>query len=148
MAWQRVRIEIPEDLTPKEREALGDAVIEHIVERSESGKGIYRSGRGFTIKDFPGYSESYVASLDFANAGKSKGQTNLTLSGDMLASIDLLSHQKGSILIGFENGTEENDRAEGNQLGSYGGDPNPSKARPFLGVTPSELRTLIKKVEE
>jgi hypothetical protein len=138
---QKVDIEIPEKLPPSAREELGDLIIEHIVDRTQRGKD--KNG-----KDFPSYSESYVKSLDFKIAGKSKNKVNLELSGDMLAAIQLLSSKKGKLTIGFERGADENGRAEGNILGSYGGTPNKSKARDFLGIEKEKLKELVKYVKE
>lgn len=120
---------------------MADDVIEFIKRRTESGTGV-RNGRNYS---FPGYSKGYVKSLDFQNAGKSRGDVNLTLSGDMLAAIELLKDKPGEIVIGFEAGTDENARAEGNQLGTYGTKtPNPRKARAFLGIADSDLKRLLK----
>lgn len=141
MPQQKVEIAIPEDLKPDQRKELADLVIEHIVDRTQSGKD--KDG-----KRFPRYSKAYIKSLDFQNAGKSKSKVDLQLSGDMLAAITLLNEKRGLLKIGFERGAEENDRAEGNILGSYGGDPNPSKARNFLGIQPSKLRELIRYVKD
>jgi hypothetical protein len=140
MAWQKAKIKIPDDLLPKEREELAFAILEHIRERTKAGTGIRENGRTY---NFPGYSKSYQNSLDFKIAGKSS-DVDLTLSGDMLDAMDLLSHKKGEILIGFENGSEDNGKAEGNQLGSYGGSPNARKARRFLGVNKSELAEILR----
>ncbi|HXF29111.1 MAG TPA: hypothetical protein VN457_04615, partial [Chlamydiales bacterium] len=63
-----------------------------------------------------------------------------------LAALKLLSQKKGELRIGFDNDTLENSKAEGNILGSYGRDPNPSKARDFLGLQPAKLRELIDHV--
>lgn len=140
MTQQKVTLEIPDDLKPKEREDLAFAILEHIRERTASGTGL--NSAGTRLKDFPKYSKSYIKSLDFRIAGK--GSTvNLTLSGDMLDAMDLLKHKKGELTIGFERGSEENARAEGNILGSYGGAPNAAKARNFLGVTRSELKMIV-----
>ena len=126
--WQRFRISAPDNFTPGMREALGREVTEFIRKRSEAGKD----------KDnnkFAKYSKEYTKSLDFNNAGKSKGNVNLTLSGDMLIALDVLSHKKGSILIGYKNGTEENAKADGNVRGTYGKpSPIPGKARDFMGI--------------
>jgi hypothetical protein len=140
MTQQKVTIEIPDDLKPKEREDLAFAILEHIRERTASGTGLNSSGT--RLKDFPKYSDSYKKSLDFKIAGKG-GTVNLKLSGDMLDAMDLLRHKKGEITIGFDRGTAENDRAEGNILGSYGGLPNSAKARNFLGVTRAELKMIV-----
>ena len=136
MAWQKIDVEVPSDFKPAQRRELGDLIIEHIYDRTNSGKD--KNGR-----KFPGYSESYVKSLDFKNGGKSKGNVNLQLSGDMLAAIELLSDKRGNIRIGFEKGSDENAKAEGNILGSYGGEPNSKRARDFLGVESRKLKELI-----
>lgn len=144
--WQRIRIKIPEDYSATERQAIGEEIVKTIRERSKDGIGLksVRSTGVGSEKPFAGYSSSYVRSLDFKNAGKSRGDVNLTLSGDMLAAIKVLSHSKGSVLVGFENGTEENDRAEGNQLGTYGqSTPIKGKARKFLGITSEEKKEIL-----
>lgn len=140
MPQQKITIEIDKDLRPAARKELGDLIIEHIYDRTD--RGLDKDGR-----KFPGYSDSYVKSLDFRNGGKSAGNVNLQLSGDMLAAIKLLSHKNGSLTIGFENGTEENAKAEGNITGSYGqpsGDRK--KARDFLGIESKKLKELIEHV--
>ena len=147
MAWQRARIPCPEDLTPSQREAYANELIDIIRNRSESGYGVKPTGEGDWRKyRFPGYSKSYTESLDFKIAGKSAGRVDLSLSGDMLAALDVLSTSPGSVMIGYENGTEENDRAEGNQKGSYGGSPNERKARAFLGATKAEQREALERI--
>lgn len=110
-----------------------------MVQRTQDGKDKYG-------EPFKPYSKEYIKSLDFKNAGKTR-HVDLTLSGDMLAALHLLSHRSGNLNIGFENGTEENAKAEGNILGSYGRSPNPSKARDFLGIQPEKLAELIDYVQ-
>jgi hypothetical protein len=141
MPQQKVEIPIPDDLKPAQRAELADLIIEHIVDRTQ--RGLDKEG-----KRFPGYSKEYIKSLDFKNAGKSKSKVDLQLSGDMLAALTLLTEKKGLLKIGFERGAEENDRAEGNILGSYGREPDPSKARDFLGIQKSKLKELIAYVKE
>lgn len=135
MAQQKIELDIPSDLTPSQRLELADLVIEHIVERTQNG--LDKNGA-----KFKGYSKSYMKSLDFKNAGKSKS-VDLQLSGDMLAALELLNDKNGKIVIGYKRGTTENDKAEGNILGSYGGDPDPRKARDFLGIDKKKLKELI-----
>lgn len=142
MAQQKVKLEIPDNLKPNQREELADLVIEHIYERT-TAENKDKNGR-----KFPNYSKSYIKSLDFANAGKSQSKVDLQLSGDMLAAMQLLNHRKGELTIGFERGSQENAKAEGNILGSYGGEPKASRARDFLGIEPKKLRELVKYVKE
>jgi hypothetical protein len=142
---QKLEIEIPEGYSASERRAIADELIDVMIDQAKSGRGIALEEPGIADrrKRFPGYSETYVNSLDFNIAGKSKGSVDLTLSGDMLGAIQLLDHEDGKLIIGFEPGSE-NDRAEGNILGTYGQDtPNPSKARNFLGVTRGELKQVL-----
>lgn len=133
--WTRTRIELPPELSPQQREQVGKDIIDFIIDRT-------KKGRNKLNRAFPGYSKSYIKSLDFKIAGKSPGRVNLTLSGDMLAALKVLSHKKGSVLIGFDNGTEENARAEGNILGTYGGSPT-GKKRDFLGITKKDLDVIL-----
>jgi len=119
---------------------LADLIVERIVARTQDG--LDREG-----KKFKKYSPEYIKSLDFEIAGKSKGDINLTLSGDMLAALKPLKITDSQIVIGFDNGTEENARADGNIRGTYGKPtPDKSKARDFLGITRAELRDLLKEV--
>ena len=149
MSQQKVDIDISKfDLTSDEREKLEEEILEHIRDRTEGGQGVRRRGRGFSLYSFPGYSKAYTKSLDFRIAGKSSGNVDLTLSGDMLAAMDVLSSNKNKIRVGFDAGSEENDRAEGNQLGSYGGRPKARRARRFLGLTKSELEQLVDRVKD
>lgn len=139
MAWQRVRINVPESLSPDLRKELGDLMVDKMIENAEEGIGVRKSDSGIRRRRFPGYTRDYI---DF------KGQSNvdLTLSGDMLQDLKVISHKKGSILIGFDNGSQSNAKAEGNILGSYGRKPNRSKARDFLGLTAADLKELIRQV--
>lgn len=134
-------MEIPTDLTRRQRKQVADLVIEHIVDRTQ--RGLDKDG-----KRFPSYSPEYIRSLDFKNAGKSKGRVDLQLSGDMLAALQLLTDNTGKIVVGYERGTEENARAEGNILGSYGGEPNEAKARNFLGIKKRKLDQIVDYVRE
>lgn len=121
---------------------MGLEVIDFIVNRTE--KGIDKNG-----EKFPKYSASYVNSNDFKNAGKSKGKVNLTLSKEMLNSIELLSEKSGELVVGFDKGDKElNGKAEGNIVGSYGGEPDPKKARDFLGIADKDLDRIVKRYED
>lgn len=130
--WMKTKIKIPKKYNPEEREAIALDILEKIVERTQ--KGLDKDGQ-----KFPNYSKSYKESLNFKIGGKSS-KVDLTLSGDMLADMKLLSHKSGELTIGFENGTESNGKAEGNIKGTYGQrTPIMGKARDFLGVQKKEL---------
>lgn len=107
-----------------------------------TNKGVDKDGA-----KFPGYSKEYMKSLDFKIAGKSKS-VDLQLSGDMLAAIKALKTTRNWVEIGFEKGSEENARADGNIRGTYGkSSPIPGKARDFLGISEKELVKIIKYVK-
>lgn len=132
-----LKLDVPKGLSRDERESIADLVIEFMVKRTQDGKDV--TGKKFKAK----YSKAYIDSLDFENAGKSKSKVDLQLSGDMLAAMALLDEKDGRIVVGYPEGSEEAGKAEGNILGSYGGDPDPKKARPFLGIKPKELQKII-----
>lgn len=138
MPQQKISLPIPSKTTRDERVAIADDVIEFIRSRTEDGL----DKRG---KKFKKYSKEYIKSLDFNIAGKSPGEVNLKLSGDMLAALKLLRQTENKIVIGYEQDSEENDRAEGNILGSYGGDPDPKKARDFLGIDKEVFAEIVAK---
>lgn len=133
------RVKIPDQYSAVEREAIAAEIISEVRQRTLKGK-------DFEGNNFPKYSKSYIDSVNFKAAGKSKGKINLTLSGDMLAFLDLQSNKPGEIVIGYEDGTTEAGKAEGNQIGSYGQPSgNPSKARKFLGITQEDLERILEK---
>ena len=132
MAWMRTKIELPDDLDIErsEKDEIAEKVIEYIKERTASGVGS-KAGRRF---NFPAYSKSYIESAAFKKAGKSPGEVNLKLSGEMLDDLRVLSIRGNAILIGFENGSLSNDKADGN-----------SKTRPFLALNKSELSSILRE---
>lgn len=124
--------------SPSEREAISLEIIEYIKERTRQGKDV--NGNAFKK-----YSTAYETSLNFKIAGKTKGFVDLTLSGDMLDSIQLLKNAP-KVQIGFEKGSVENGKADGNIRGTYGNpSPIPGKARPFLGIKAAELKAILEK---
>ena len=137
--WQRVRIAIPKTFGPQQRELIAQDIIQFIKDRADGGIGVNEGKDGtFRNKRFPRYTDDYAK-----RKGVSRSDVDLRLSSEMLEGLDLLSHQSGSLLIGYKAGTEENAKAEGNKLGSYGRSPNPAKARPFLGISPGDLRDIL-----
>lgn len=141
----KVRIPIPEDLGPNAREALGIEIRNQMKENAENGFGV--NAAGTRKKTFPDYTDDYKKAKKKQRPSWSGG-VDLTLSANMLADLDLLSHKKGSLLIGFENGSDSNAKAEGNITGSYGRSPNKAKARNFLGLPASQLRSLISEASD
>jgi len=138
--WQRVKIKIPKAYGPAERAAIGSEIVNRIVERSRK-ENVDKNGN-----PFPKYTTGYTNSLDFKIAGKRKGKVNLTLSGDMLDALQMLSQKPGEITVGFKNGTPENAKADGNIKGTYGqATPIRGKKRDFLGLKRDELQNILQR---
>jgi hypothetical protein len=132
MTWVREKISLPKTLKPAERRKVAEVIINHIINRSAAGL-------DKNDKKFPKYSKKY-ADLK----GSDVNDVDLILSGEMLESLKLLSDKSGEITIGYDKGDSElNGKAEGNILGSYGGEPNKKKARDFLGITDSDLEVIL-----
>lgn len=140
--WQKIKIDLSGyGLTPDQKDEVADLIVERIVDRTQSG--IDKNG-----KRFASYSKDYKDSLDFKIAGKAGRPVDLQLSGDMLAALSIIDKTSRSVTIGFENGTEENAKADGNIRGTYGqSKPIPGKARDFLGISDRELDQIIKLVK-
>lgn len=137
MAWQRIKIPIRKKFKPQERELIAQEVIDYIVNRT-------KEGRDKRENPFPSYSKEYVKSKDFKIAGKSKSNVNLTLSSEMLDSLQLLSHSRGEIVIGYDKSDSDlNGKVEGNIKGTYGSPtPRPGKKRDFLGIAADKKRAI------
>ncbi len=125
--WQKFELDLS-DYGDAEREAIAIEVIDRIVKRTKGGKD--KNGRPFAP-----YSQEYRHSLAFKNAGKSE-TPDLTLSGDMLDSIQLLSNSDGKVEIGFE---------DGNIRGTFGHSSPVGPKRDFLGISSKELSSILKK---
>jgi len=139
MAWIKKEILLPKDYDDDDAQTVAEELLSFIVDRS-------KKGQGSDGEVFPDYSASYRASNAFKIARK--GKVNLTLSGEMLDSLQILSAKKGKIVIGFEKGDERNNAvAEGNILGSYGGEANKAKARNFMELSGNELSKVIRSLD-
>jgi len=131
---------IPDYFKPQHRELLGNLIIDEIINRTNNRK-VDING-----SPFKKYSESYMKSEAFKDAGNGK-RPDLTLRGEMLSELSIISHKKGSITIGYSTDSDVAGKVEGNQIGSYGREPNPDKARPFIGLPESVLERLIAVVD-
>ena len=121
------RLEVSTLLGDIDRQLVGQLVIERIQDRTEDGRNI--DGRSFAR-----YSRGYVEWL--RRIGADTGR-DLTLTGEMLNSIKLLSHGPGFLEIGLEPGTFAANKARWNQ----GGNPD-IPSRPFMGIQDSEASTI------
>lgn len=135
-------VHVPLWLTHGERMEIGQKVIEHIVKRTR------KDSKDKDGKDFSGYSKSYKNSLDFKNF-KHGSKVDLTLTGDMLDTLEILSDMDGLIDIGYHAGSAEEGKVEGNVRGTYGNQfPIKGKARNFLGIENTELNKIIDEVTQ
>lgn len=133
---QRVNINVPLTLDSLGRQIVGQRIVDFIVRRTQQGLGINN-------RPFIGYSESYKNSDDFSTAGKSN-TVNLTLTGDMLSDLQVLSHTAGIISIGYPPGSPEAEKAEWHRQ------PRPnsrtgsiSPVRDFLGISEKDLNDIV-----
>jgi hypothetical protein len=131
----KITLSIPDFLPSQSRGEIGNRIIDFITERTLAGQNVY--GRKWSGKAGE-YTKAYA---------KKKGQTSpvdLELDGDMLAAMKTLTSKKGSITIGYEKGTKDERKAEGNIRGTYGQpSPIPGKARPFLDILKKDLQNIL-----
>lgn len=115
---------------------IGQSIIEYMEERVD--KGIGKGG----VKPLKSpYSKEYVDSLDFKAAGKSKNNINMKLSGDMMASVDILKTDGAKITIGIDDDLQAA-KAYGHMT-DFKGHPTLDglgNKREFFGVTSKELK--------
>lgn len=124
------------------KQQIGQALIDKMVERVESGTGIVfdGSGRGRRKKLRSPYSDEYADSLEFQAAGKNASRVNMTLSGDMLGAIDVLSATGNRVVIGIDD-PDEAAKAHGHQTGKN--NTVPKMKRPFFGLNQTEINQVL-----
>ena len=127
------------DLTGRDdiKNAIAQEAIDLIKNRVEEDN-TGNSGRALA-----GYEESYFESEIFAAFNKSKGDVNMTLTGEMMASIDVTDTSENGITIGF-NDDFNNAKAHGHMTGMEG----KGKVRPFFGVNKGELESIVDKYRD
>lgn len=125
-------ITIPKNLTPEQREVIAEEVLDFIRDRTFAGM-------DKNNQRFPKYEKDYAK-----KKGVNVGDVDLVLSGEMMDELRLIRHKVGEIVIGYDGRKKKlNAKAEGNILGSYGGDPNPDKARDYLGISRKDLMDIV-----
>lgn len=146
---RKLTIRINNRYNASDRVSIARDVIRFIKDRTNSGIGVTgkpnSTGTHRETKKFNGYTSDYIKSKKFLNAGKNPTQVNLQLSKRMIGNLKLLKHGTGFIEVGYERGSKDNAKAEGNIIGSYGGSPKKSRERNFLGVTENELTNILIK---
>jgi hypothetical protein len=134
--WTQVKIKLPKTIKPKERVALAEVLLTHIVTRTLNGE-------DKNNKKFKNYTEKYadIKGVDVSDV-------DLTLDGEMLEALELVSHKSGEITIGYKDPSDElAGKVEGNRSGLYGNSTK-KKARDFLGITQDDLNLIIDAYQE
>ncbi len=83
---------------PDLRDQIGQAIIDKMVERTESGVDI-------SDKGFKPYSTAYKNSDEFKDF-KNSSKVNMTLKGDMLEDVDIVSETTNTLKVGFTDDLE------------------------------------------
>lgn len=122
---------------PALKESLAQAIIDQITKRTGEGKGVRFGGNGnaTSIKLKAPYSKQYQKSREFKAAGKKANEIDMELTGDMLASIDVISTKGNKIKIGITD-----DLQILKAFNHITGDTVPE--RPFFGVSKTELKDI------
>ena len=115
------------------RRRVAQRVIDLMVERTQDNK-------DNTGKRFPSYSKEYVESEEFILSGKSKNDINLTLTGAMLGSVDLVAETANTITVGVAG--LEAPKAFNHQVG----DTVPKRS--FIGFQGREVDRLKRTLQE
>lgn len=118
--------------TPELRQALGQAIIDRIEKRTKE------KSKDINEKAFKKYSKAYQNSDDFKASGKTS-KVNMSLTGDMLADVDILRDTSKEIVIGFTD-PEESAKAHGHVTGG-GNLPR----RDFFGLSQRDVNALKKQ---
>lgn len=142
MAWIKTEVKLPDVYSANDAREIGEAIVEYIIDRTREGKG--EDGKPFRGS----YSKDYTETLDFEIAGKSKSKIDLTQTGEMLDSLVVLEAKRGKVVFGYPEGDPNNEKAEGNILGSYGGQPNKSRARNFMAISENEVSKILENFPE
>lgn len=104
---------------------IGQAIIDKMIKRTGEGKDIWN-------RPLDKYSKDYIESNEFQDADKSPSDINMTLTGDMLSDIDILSFRGNKLTIGFNESVNQKKAANHSN-----GVTVPKRF--FFGITGSEL---------
>jgi hypothetical protein len=121
------------DLTEATKEAIGQAIIDKIINRTQDNLDKNNNSLGT-------YSSSYKDSPDFKILKGNKSLVDLTATGDMLGNIDIIKITPQTIVFGFPDGTQ-NTKAYGHISGMKGHPVLDGKVqkRDFFGLPNEDL---------
>jgi hypothetical protein len=131
-------ISIPTSFNATQREAIGIDIINRIVERTEAGLDV--NGNPFAP-----YKQSYKQTLEYKIGHGNSSKVNLTLTGELLGSLSIISHGAGFIKLGFDD-SSASEKAKWIQspTGQKAGKQTPRK---FLGISEKDLNKILAKYE-
>jgi len=113
------------------KQAVGQALVDKLIKRTEKG-------RDKNMQPFKKYSPNYKGSLEFKAHGKTE-RVNLTLTGDMLRSVDVVDNKQKNILrLDFDDPVEEV-KAHGHIKGA-----GKLPKRDFWGLSEKEIDEVAK----
>ncbi len=115
------------------RLAIAQAVVDHIVKRTQDGKNVYGG-------DLKGpYSDEYQESTVYKLL-KDSDDVNMTLTGSMLDDISIIKDSPTSLIIGFKD-KKEKAKAFNHNTGDTKGMPK----REFFGITQAQVKQIVKE---
>jgi hypothetical protein len=129
-------IDLENDFDEATALAIGQEFIDIIKERTDNNKSVH----GTNLK---AYDEDYVKSEEFRAFNKSKSDVNMELTGEMLASMDVLETDGRTVTIGFTT-DEDNAKAHGHMTGFNG---KSDAKREFFGINNSEKDSVLSRYE-
>jgi len=119
---------------PELKDAIGQAIIDKIVKRTEAGLAI--GGK----RELKAYAKAYKDSLAFKAAGKKPGEVNMELTGDMMGLLDIIDESTNTISVGWDDELQSAKAFNHNT-----GDTLPK--RPFFGLNKTEVNDLRKQFQ-
>jgi len=125
--------DVPKKEKPKALEEIAQFVKEQVLSYIGDGKSPVSGGnwKKSLTKEYKKI-KGQESSVNFAN---------LELSGDLLDALDVVVKSNGKLSL--EVSGDQAGKAEGNNIGSYGRDPNPKNARRFIPLSGETLKKQI-----
>lgn len=120
------------------KQRIAQAMIDRIIERSESGKSIHNKPMR------PKYSKEYKNSKEYELYGKT-GKVNVKLKGDMLNDVDIISTRGNNIEFGLEGRQAVKGFAHQTGYDGHPSIPNGKYKREWFGVNKKELNDIKKE---
>lgn len=121
--WE-LGIDIPNELKPEALEEIKEYLLEQTLNYAGDGRS--------PVKNGPWKKKLSNDYLDRKDKFSSVGYANLELTGELLDSVVAETISRDKIEITVSGDDDVQGKAEGNNIGSYGGSPSEAKARRFI----------------